>query len=535
MLLGVRELKIDSSSKLSLGVEFGSTRIKAVLVDENQAVVAAGSFDWENQLEDGIWTYSLDSVWQGLQVSYKQLKQEVQEKYGFTLSRINAIGFSAMMHGYLAFGKDDQLLTPFRTWRNAITAEAQHQLTELLGFNIPQRWSIAHLYQAILNGEEHVKDVAFFTTLAGYVHWKLTGEKVLGVGDASGMFPIDPKTKDYNTEMMTIFDDKVSEKHYSWKLKDIIPEVLVAGQSSGELTEDGAKLLDPDGDLISGVPLCPPEGDAGTGMVATNSVKRRTGNISAGTSVFAMIVLENELSKVYPEIDIVTTPKGDAVAMVHANNCSSEINAWVKIFREFLDAAGLEMSTDQLYQTLFSEALKGDMDAGGILSYGYLSGENITKIPEGRPLLVRSPNSNFNLANLIRVNLYTAFGALHLGMKTLTDKERVLVDQIFAHGGIFKTEGVAQQILASALNTPVSVMETAGEGGAWGIALLADYLEFSAAGLTLEQYLEEKVFANEKVICRQPNEEETAGFEVFVKHYEAGLPIEIAAIENFKI
>lgn len=529
------EFLIDSNSKLSLGVEFGSTRIKAVLINENQVVVASGSFEWENRQENGIWTYSLDSVWHGLQASYAGLKQEVKNKYGFTLSKIDAIGFSAMMHGYLAFGKDDQLLTPFRTWRNAITAEAGHQLTKILGFNIPQRWSIAHLYQAILNGEEHVKEVAFFTTLAGYVHFQLTGEKVLGVGDASGMFPIDSKTKDYNMEMMTTFDEKISGKNYPWKLKDIIPEVLVAGQKAGELTEEGAKLLDPEGDLVSGVPLCPPEGDAGTGMVATNSVKQRTGNISAGTSVFTMIVLEKELSKVYSEIDMVTTPKGDAVAMVHANNCSSEINAWVKIFREFLDAAGIKMSTDQLYQTLFTESLKGDMDVGGILSYGYLSGENITKIPEGRPLLVRTPKSNFNLANLMRVNLYTAFGALQLGMKTLTEKEQVKVDQIVGHGGIFKTEGVAQQILASAINTTVSVMETAGEGGAWGISLLADYLKFAGEGLSLEDYLEQKVFANEKVIACQPIKEETAGFEIFAKRYENGLPIEMAAIENFNI
>jgi len=526
---------INSNSKLSLGVEFGSTRIKAVLIDENQAVVATGAFEWENQLENGIWTYSLDSVWQGLQASYAQLKQEVKDKYGFTLSKISTIGVSAMMHGYLAFDKNAQLLTPFRTWRNAITAEAEHQLTQIFEFNIPQRWSIAHLYQAILNNEAHVEDVAFFTTLAGYVHWKLTGKKVLGIGDASGMFPIDSKTKDYNTEMIKTFDTTVCDKNYPWKLKDILPRVLTAGQKAGALTDEGAKLLDPGGDLEPGIPLCPPEGDAGTGMVATNSVKQRTGNISAGTSVFAMIVLENELSTVYPEIDLVTTPIGDAVAMVHANNCSSEINAWVKIFREFLESSGIKMSTEQLYQTLFTESLKGDMDAGGLLSYGYLSGENITKIPEGRPLLVRTPNSNFNLANLIRVNLYTAFGALQMGMKTLTEKEQVKVDQIFGHGGIFKTEGVAQQILASAINTPVSVMETAGEGGAWGIALLADYLKYAEEGLALEDYLEQKVFAGAKISTRQPIAEETAGFEVFAERYAKGLAIELAAIENFNI
>lgn len=525
----------EIEGNLSLGIEFGSTRIKAVLINEQQVVIATGYFQWENQLEDGIWTYHLDSVWHGLQASYKQLKQEVKQKYGVTLTKINAIGFSAMMHGYLAFDKDDQLLTPFRTWRNAITADAEYQLTDLFRFNIPQRWSIAHLYQAILNSEPHVKDVAFFTTLAGYIHWRLTGKKVLGVGDASGMFPIDSKTKDYNMEMITTFDERICEKKLPWKLKDILPKALVAGQKAGQLTQEGAKLLDPEGDLVSGIPLCPPEGDAGTGMVATNSVKQRTGNISAGTSVFAMIVLEKELSKVYPEIDMVTTPKGDAVAMVHANNCTSEINAWVNIFRDFLDATGIQMCTDRLYQILLTESLKGELDVGGIVSYGYLSGENITNIPEGRPLLVRTPNSNFNLANLMRVNLYTAFGALYLGMKTLIQKEKVKVDQIFGHGGIFKTEGVAQQILASAINTPVSVMDTAFEGGAWGIALLADYLRFAEAGLPLEVYLEQKVFAHEKVIACQPIKEETKGFEIFAKRYIDGLPIEMAAIKNLVI
>ena len=527
--------KINSNSKLSLGVELGSTRIKAVLIDEKQHVVASGSYEWENQLEEGIWTYSLENVWLGLQTSYKQLKDEVQEKYGFTLKKISAMGFSAMMHGYLAFDSAGELLVPFRTWRNAITAQAEHELTELLGFNIPQRWSIAHLYQAMLNDETHVPKVSFFTTLAGYVHWQLTGEKVIGIGDASGMFPIDSKTKNYNQSMMTAFRDLEITQKYPWKLEEILPDVVVAGENAGALTEAGAKLLDPEGDLEAGVLFCPPEGDAGTGMVATNSVRQKTGNISAGTSVFAMIVLEDELQKVYPEIDMVTTPSGDAVAMVHANNCSSEINAWVKIFRDFLNATGFEMSTDQLYQTLFTESLKGDMDAGGLLSYGYLSGENITKVPEGRPLLVRSPESKFNLANLIRVNLYTAFGALHLGMKILTEQEAVAVEKIFGHGGIFKTEGVAQQILASAINTPVSVMETAGEGGAWGIALLADYLSYANEGRALDAYLEEVVFANEAIVTRHPDAEEVVGFEDFAKRYETGIPIELAAIENFKI
>jgi len=531
----VDEYKIDSTTKLSLGIELGSTRIKAILIDEHQVVVASGNFEWENQLENGIWTYSLDNVWQGLQTSYANLKQEVKDKYGFTLSKINAIGFSAMMHGYLVFDKDDQLLTPFRTWRNAITAQAQRELTQILDFNIPQRFSIAHLYQAILNDEEHVKDVAFFTTLAGYVHFQLTGKRVLGIGDASGMFPIDSTTKNYHLKMMAKIDKKISKKNYPWKLKDIIPKVLVAGQKAGELTEVGAKLIDPDGDLLSGVPFCPPEGDAGTGMIATNSVRQRTGNISAGTSIFAMIVLESELSKVYSEIDMVTTPQGDAVAMVHANNCSSEINSWVKIFHEFLEVSEIEMSVDKLYEVLFREALNGEMDAGGLLSYGYLSGENITKIPEGRPLLIRSSKSNFSLANLMRVNLYTAFGALQIGMKILTKKEQVRIEKIFGHGGLFKTADVVGQILASAINTPVSVMETAGEGGAWGIAVLADYLRFADEGLSLVDYLDQKVFVTEKITSYQPVVEEVLGFETFIKHYELGLPIEVAAIENFNI
>ena len=527
--------ELDSNHKLSLGIELGSTRIKAVLINETKKIIASGSFEWENKLENGIWTYDLDEVWRGLQTSYRQLKEEVKQTYGFELRKVEAIGFSAMMHGYLALDANDQLLTPFRTWRNTITAQAEKVLTDVFSFNIPQRFSIAHLYQAVLNKEAHVKDVAFLTTLAGYVHYKLTGKKVLGIGDASGMFPIDSKTKTYKGHLLDIFDGQVKEQNYSWKIRDLLPEVLVAGQAAGELTAAGAKLLDPTGQLEAGIPLCPPEGDAGTGMVATNSVKRRTGNISAGTSVFAMIVLEKELSKVYSEIDMVTTPSGEAVAMVHANNCSSEINAWVNIFREFLDATGFEMKPDDLYQTLFTESLKGDVDAGGLLSYGYLSGEHITKVPEGRPLLVRTPNSKFNLANLMRVNLYTAFGALHIGMQILTEKEQVKIDTIFGHGGLFKTEGVAGQLLASAIGIPISLMKTADVGGAWGIALLADYLQFANQGLPLEGYLEQKVFVNEKATKHQPIKEETAGFERFANYYQNGLPIALAAIENFNI
>ena len=527
--------EINSNCKLSLGIELGSTRIKAVLINETKKIVASGSFEWENKLENGIWTYDLDEVWRGMQACYKQLKTEVKQKYGFELKKVDAIGFSAMMHGYLALDANDELLVPFRTWRNTITARAESELTALFAFNIPQRFSIAHLYQAILNEEHHVKDVAFFTTLAGYVHYKLTGEKVLGIGDASGMFPIDSKTKNYKVDLLDAFDKKVEEEAYPWKIRDLLPKVLVAGQVAGKLTEEGAKLLDATGDLEAGIPLCPPEGDAGTGMVATNSVKKRTGNISAGTSVFAMIVLEKELSKVYPEIDMVTTPSGDAVAMVHANNCSSEINAWINIFREFLDVAGFEMHTDDLYKVLFNESLKGDMDAGGLLSYGYLSGEHITKIPEGRSILARTPDSNFTLANLMRVNLYTAFGALYMGMQILTKKEQVEVDTIFGHGGIFKTEGVAGGLVASAISIPVSLMETADVGGAWGVALLADYLEYASRGSNLEDYLEQKVFANEKAMLYQPIAAETAGFEQFAKHYQNGLPIVLAAIQNFNV
>lgn len=519
--------------KLSLGIELGSTRIKAVLINEKQEVMESGSFEWENQLENGIWTYSLDMVWRGLQESYADLKAKVKNKSGFELTKVDSIGLSAMMHGYLVFDKNDQLLVPFRTWRNAMTADAEEKLTKLLNFNIPQRWSIAHLYQAILNEEEHVKNITFMTTLAGYVHWKLTGKKVLGIGDASGMFPIDMETKNYHLPKLGQFNEKIKDEKFSWRLQDILPEVLEAGQVAGTLTSEGANLLDPTGALEAGSLLCPPEGDAGTGMVATNSVAKRTGNISAGTSIFGMIVLEKDLSQVYPEIDMVTTPAGDLVAMVHANNCSSDINAWVKLFRNFLDAAGVEMSTDQLYKTLFSEALKGDLDGGGLLSYGYLSGENITHMPEGRPLFVRTPNSNFNLANLMRVNLYTAFGALYIGMQTLI-KENVKIDKILGHGGIFKTEGVAQQILASAINTPVSVLETAGEGGAWGIALLADYLAYAKDGATLEKYLDQTVFTGAQGKELKPNPDEVKAFEIFAKRYQEGLPIEKAAIEYLK-
>ncbi len=515
-----------------LGLEFGSTRIKAVLVDETHTPIASGDHEWENRLENGVWTYSLDDIWNGLRDSYRKLAADVKEKYGIELKRIGAIGFSAMMHGYMAFDKEGKLLVPFRTWRNGITGQAAEALTELFQYNIPQRWSISHLYQAILNEEEHVKNVAFFTTLAGYIHWQLTGQKVLGVGDASGMFPIDPKTKDYDADMVEKFDTLIADKGFPWKLKDILPKALTAGENAGTLTEEGARLLDESGILSAGVPVCPPEGDAGTGMAATNSVKKRTGNVSAGTSVFAMIVLEHELKKVYPEIDLVTTPDGSLVGMVHANNCTSDLNAWVGLFREFAESFGIDVDMNKLFGTLYNKALEGDADCGGLLSYGYLSGENITGVEEGRPLFVRSPKSSFNLANFMRAHLFTALGALKVGMDILLKEEKVEIDEILGHGGLFKTKGVGQGILAAAINTPVSVMETAGEGGPWGMALLASYMLNKKEGETLADYLADKVFAGNKGSKMDPNPKDVEGFEVFARRYVKGIAIEKAALEN---
>lgn len=524
--------EIIESGKAVLGLEFGSTRIKAVLIDENHTPIASGDHEWENRLDNGIWTYTLDDIWGGLRDSYRKLAADVEAKYGTKLTKIGAIGFSAMMHGYMAFDKDGKLLVPFRTWRNGTTGPAAEALTELFQYNIPQRWSIAHLYQAILNEEEHVKDVAFFTTLAGYIHWQLTGKKVLGVGDASGMFPIDSQTKNYNADMIQKFDALVADKNFSWKLEEILPKVLVAGDAAGVLTEEGAHLLDESGTLQAGVPVCPPEGDAGTGMAATNSVKQRTGNVSAGTSVFAMIVLEKELKKVYPEIDMVTTPDGSPVGMVHANNCTSDLNAWVGLFREFAESFGVEVDMNKLFGTLYNKALEGDADCGGLLSYGYLSGENITGVAEGRPMFVRSPESRFNLANFMRAHLFTALGALKVGMDILLKEEKVEIDEILGHGGLFKTKGVGQGILAAAINTPVSVMETAGEGGPWGMALLAAYMLNKEEGESLDAYLAEKVFAGNKGSKMDPDPRDVEGFEVFIERYKKGIAIEQAAVEN---
>lgn len=523
-----------ANGKAVLGIEFGSTRIKAVLVDENNMPIASGDHDWENRLENGVWTYTLEDIWTGLQDCYQKMTKDVKEKYGVAVEKLAAIGFSAMMHGYLAFDKEGNLLVPFRTWRNTITQEASEALTKVFNFHVPQRWSIAHLYQAILNEEEHVPQVDFFTTLDGYIHWQLTGEKVLGVGSASGMFPIDSTIKDYDKAMIQKFDELVAPKGFPWKLEHLLPKVLLAGDKAGVLTEEGAKKLDPTGTLQAGCPLCPPEGDAGTGMVATNSVKQRTGNVSAGTSVFAMIVLEKALKRVHEEIDMVTTPSGDAVAMVHCNNCTSDLNAWVNIFKEFAESFGIDVDMNKLFGTLYNKALEGDKDCGGLLAYNYFSGEHITGFEEGRPMFVRTPDSKFSLANFMRANLYTSLGALKVGLDILLKEEEVAIDRITGHGGLFKTKGVGQKILAAAMDATVSVMKTAGEGGAWGIALLASYMVNKDAGEALEDYLQNKVFGGDEGEKMDPDPEDVKGFDEFIKRYRAGFPIERAAVDALK-
>ena len=522
------------ANKTALGIEFGSTRIKAVLVDDKNQPIASGAHEWENRYENGVWTYSLDDIWTGIQDCYQDMAKDVKAKYDIELESVGAFGVSAMMHGYMPFNKEGELLVPFRTWRNNITGEASEKLMELFNYNIPQRWSIAHLYQAILNGEEHVKDIDYITTLEAYVHWKLTGKRVLGIGDAAGMFPIDTTKADYNQEMVDKFDELVAPYGFSWKLRDIMPKALVAGQDAGVLTEEGAKLLDVSGKLKAGIPMCPPEGDAGTGMVATNSVRRRTGNVSAGTSVFAMIVLEKALSKPYKEIDMVTTPSGHLVAMAHSNNCTSDLNAWVNVFKEFAEAMGMEVDMNKLFGTLYNKALEGDPDCGGLLSYCYFSGEHMTGFEEGRPLFVRSPESKFNLANFMRANLYASLEVLKVGMDILLKEEKVAVDEILGHGGLFKTKGVGQSILAAALDTPVSVMETAGEGGAWGIALLASYMNNKAEDEALDDYLDAKVFAGQKGTKMDPDPKDVEGYNTFIERFKKTLPIMKAATETMK-
>ena len=516
-----------------LGVEFGSTRIKAVLIGKDHTPLASGSFDWENRFENGVWTYHLEDVWTGLQESYRKVSAEVQDKYQTPLKTIGAIGFSGMMHGYLPFDKGDNLLAPFRTWRNTTTGQAAEKLTALFQFNIPQRWSIAHLYQAILNKEAHANEITHLTTLAGYVHWKLTGLKVMGIGEASGMFPIDSKTNDYDVRMLGQFNDLLKSENIPWKLQDILPKVLVAGAAAGVLSADGARLLDPSGQLQAGIPFCPPEGDAGTGMVATNSVAVRTGNVSAGTSVFAMIVLEKALSKLYPEIDMVTTPAGMPVAMVHSNNCTSDLNAWVELFHQFTKVMGTEVSQSRLFETLYQQALEGDADGGGMLAYNYFSGEHLTHFEEGRPLFVRTPESHFTLANFMRTHLFSSLGALKIGMAIL-EQEKVKLDQLLGHGGFFKTKGVGQKIMAAAMNVPVTVMDSAGEGGAWGIALLGAYMLLKAKGESLDAYLSDRVFASEKGLTIQPDQRDIDGFAAFMERYKKGLGIERAAVDALK-
>ncbi|MGG0030609.1 FGGY-family carbohydrate kinase [Priestia megaterium] len=521
-----------AKGKTSLGIELGSTRIKAVLIDENFETIASGSYEWENLLENGFWTYNLLDIITGLQSAYREMKQEVERSYGITIRTVGSIGVSAMMHGYMAFDKTGELLVPFRTWRNATTSAAAKELTEHFQFNIPERWSIAHLYQAIINQEKHLPRIDYMTTLAGYIHWLLTGSKALGIGDASGMFPIDERTQNYSEDMMKQFDELISYKGYPWQLSDILPAVHTSGEQAGTLTAIGASILDQSKNLQPGIAFCPPEGDAGTGMVATNSVRKRTGNVSVGTSVFAMIVLDKKLSNVYPEIDLVTTPNGSPVGMVHANNCSSDLNAWLGLFREFSEAMGQKVESDKLFEVMLNKALEADPDGGGLLSYGYFSGENITGVESGRPLFVRSAKSNFNLANFMRTHLFTAFGALKIGMDLLVKEENVKIHSILAHGGLFKTPVVGQKMMAAAINTPVSVMDTAGEGGAWGMAILSSYMLNKSENESLEDFLDDRVFKEVTAQEIYPDELDVKGFEAFIKRYKKGLVIEKAAAEH---
>ena len=514
-----------------LGIELGSTRIKAVLIGPDHMPIASGDFGWENRLEGGYWTYHMEEVWTGLRSAYAGLRAEVRERYGLELTRLRALGISGMMHGYLPLDGEGEPLAAFRTWRNTTTGRAAEALTRRFSFNIPQRWSIAHLYQAMLNGEAHVHQISYLTTLAGYVHWRLTGRRVLGVGEASGMFPIDSGTGDYDQRMVESFDALAEEMGFSWKLRDILPQVLCAGEEAGMLTEEGARLLDPSGALCAGVPMAPPEGDAGTGMVATNAVAKRTGNVSAGTSIFAMLVLEHPLSRVYPEIDLVTTPDGAPVAMVHCNNCTNEINAWAQVFQGFLEAMGEKADRNRIFSVLFGAAQAGAADGGGLVPCNYLSGEPIAGLEEGRPMLVRTPDAVLSFPNLMRAQLYSALATLRIGLDILAG-EQVAVDRLLGHGGFFKTPVVGQKMLAAAANVPVSVMETAGEGGPWGMALLAAYLVERSGAETLEHYLDSRVFAGQRVSVQQPDPEDRAGFEAFLARYVRGLAVERAAVEH---
>lgn len=525
--------KIESANT-ALGIELGSTRIKAVLVTDDYQVVASGDFVWENELRNNIWTYPLEKVWKGIQTSYANMAASVNEQYGVRLTKIGSIGISAMMHGYMPFDKDGNLLVPFRTWRNNITGEAAEKLTELFDFNIPERWSVAHLYQAILNKEDHVKDIDFITTLDGYVSWKLSGNRNTGIGDASGMFPIDEETKTYDEKMLEQFAGLPEVAKFNWNIKDILPEVLLAGHPAGKLTAEGAKLLDPSSQLQAGSLIAPSEGDAGTGMVATNAVRKRTGNISAGTSAFSMVVLDQKLNKVHRDIDMVTTPDGAPVAMVHTNNCSSDINAWASVFNQFAKALGINLSPNELYEKLFDSSLQGDQDAGGLVNFSYLSGENITKVQDGRPMMVRKPDSHFTLANIFKVQLYSAFAPLKIGMDILLREEHIRTDVLIAQGGLFKTPVVAQQALADALNTPITLMSNAGEGGPWGMAVLALYAS-DTKGKNLADYLDDEVFVDAESSTLFPEPESVQGYEKFIDNYKEALPAEIEAGKDMKL
>lgn len=526
--------QVIEQGQTALGIEFGSTTIKAVLVTQDFQVVASGSYVWENELDHHIWTYPLAKVWEGVQTSYAKLAAEVKEQYGLALTKIGSIGISAMMHGYLAFDKEDNLLVPFRTWRNNITGEAAAKLTDLFGFNIPERWSIAHLYQAILNQEDHVKDLAFITTLDGYVTWQLTGEKTTGIGDASGMFPIDEATHDYDARMLDQFAALPEVAQFDWQITALLPKVLLAGETAGHLTAAGAKLLDPSGQLEPGALFAPSEGDAGTGMVATNAVRKRTGNVSIGTSAFSMVVLDQALNQVHRDIDVVTTPDGAPVAMVHTNNCSSDINAWANVFNQFARLIGVDLKPNELYEKLFDASLRGEQDAGGLVNFAYLSGENITRVQEGRPMLVRKPDSNFSLANLFKVQLYSAFAPLKIGMDILLREEHIRTDSLVAQGGLFKTPVVAQQVLADALDTPITVMSNAGQGGPWGMAVLALYAA-DHRGKNLADYLDQEVFVNSESATLAPEPASVKGYEQFIDNYKQAMPAEQKAGETMKL
>jgi sugar (pentulose or hexulose) kinase len=521
-----------TGGRTALGIELGSTRIKAVLIGPDSAPLAVGSSDWENQLVDRLWTYPLDAVWAGVQASVAALADDVRRRHGVELAGVGALGVSAMMHGYLAFDADGGLLTPFRTWRNTNTGRAAERLSAEFGVNIPHRWSVAHLYQAVLDGEEHVGRLASLTTLAGYVHRQLTGEDVLGIGDASGMFPIDAATGGWSAPMLARFDELAAEAGAALTLADLLPRIASAGDPAGELTEAGARLVDPAGRLHPGTPLCPPEGDAGTGMVATNSVAPRTGNVSAGTSIFAMVVLERELGRMHRELDLVTTPAGDPVAMVHCNNGASELDAWAGLFAEFARAVGAPADPSTVFETLFTAALDGAADCGGMLAYNYLSGEPITDLEEGRPLFVRSPDSRFDLATFMRTHLFASLATLRIGMDVLQRTEGVRLDRMFAHGGLFRTRGVAQRFLAAAIDTPVSVGDVAAEGGAWGIAVLAAFAAGRTPGRSLAEHLDTTVFAGTTLETVRPEPADVAGFDAFVQRYVAGLPVVRAAVDH---